>query len=629
MKKYVMLCAAIAAAMMIFSCTKEQVEQLEEEVVTKDGLVRMTFNVGMEGDALSKAVLNSDGRTVRWDGTEKIAVIDDKNNDIHEFDANAAGATTSFSGYVNSGATDFKAIYPYSAITEYNPADGDSKPFYAVIPEVQEATLGSFDPAAAVYVSAYDNENKKFTFTPAFALLKIDVDVANVKEIVVLNTRGNISGSVRISEEGYLTSGSGSLSKKVTLKKGDGTNLSSGTYYLVVRFLGDTGTYENFQVYFITSDNKLGYRAASSAITKTELARKNVLYIGKLSEMAIEDSPYAAYRNGSIVYVGEHSFSEALSGEAVLVTSSIEDASLDKAIVAAGGVVFLYTPSGNMKLSGSPDVTKDLVLLSASSSNKAKLSTVETSINLKNASFFGSNLEISTDETKNTFTNKGSTKDIDNFVLTNSVINNIGKHFLTINSSTLDYGFKNIEMTYSRFQFKSAVFLFSIGSGVINDGIYKTVSFTNNYLFGSDTNIEAGLMTSSNETAATTIFTVSNNLFYNIIRAGSIKYYQAKDVIATKNAFWVKDGTQIGSKASNAKLFAFTEAPSGVSNTVTDNKAYGSLAGGKTWSISDSGVRGDMVNMKMFETDPIATADTANGTFTMASGYESYGPQVL
>ncbi|MBR0175613.1 MAG: hypothetical protein IJQ22_08960 [Bacteroidales bacterium] len=142
MKKYAMFFAALSAAVMISSCAKEQPVE-PEEILSENGLVPMTFTASAE-NASSKAVLNSDGKTVEWEGSESISVFDDVNDTNHKFDAETSGENTSFTGEVNSSSSSFVAVYPYNAGIVYD--SGATNPISYEIPRIQEATLGSFDP---------------------------------------------------------------------------------------------------------------------------------------------------------------------------------------------------------------------------------------------------------------------------------------------------------------------------------------------------------------------------------------------------------------------------------------------------------------------------------------------------
>ena len=117
---------------------------------------------------------------------------------------------------------------------------------------------------------------------------------------------------------------------------------------------------------------------------------------------------------------------------------------------------------------------------------------------------------------------------------------------------------------------------------------------------------------------------VNNNLFYNVVSGGCFKHNTLVSASATKNVLWVVDGTD---PEANAKLWGMKSKVAIPTVSVTDNIAFGTLATGRKWAIADDTVNTGMEALQVAESNPIATADVTTGTFTMAAGYTSYGPQ--
>jgi hypothetical protein len=136
MRKNYFAFAALAAVMMV-SCAKEIAIE-NTEIPAEPGKVTMTFQASAE--ETTKAVLDSDGKTVNWSGAEEIAVFDNLSASANIFTANGAGASTSFTGTVTDGSTSFVAVYPASAAVAFDDDPGNTKPISAIIPNVQEAT---------------------------------------------------------------------------------------------------------------------------------------------------------------------------------------------------------------------------------------------------------------------------------------------------------------------------------------------------------------------------------------------------------------------------------------------------------------------------------------------------------
>lgn len=165
---------------------------------------------------------------------------------------------------------------------------------------------------------------------------------------------------------------------------------------------------------------------------------------------------------------------------------------------------------------------------------------------------------------------------------------------------------------------------------------YKTFVFKNNYVYSATgANLKATVFNhsiGSNDTPIDAsknkdmIVTISNNIFYNTVNGGNFKHYSLDSATAKYNVFWAVDGTDPG---ANAKLFGMKAKEAFNNVDVTDNVAYGTLATGRKWVIADGTVDTGMEALVDLTEigNPIASADTATGTFVMAAGYESYGPQ--
>ncbi|MBO7071094.1 MAG: hypothetical protein J6W09_07365, partial [Bacteroidales bacterium] len=126
MKRLTIIVFAAFAALLAVSCEKGSL--LDKTPVT--------ISVGVD-DALTKTVLDTDGLSILWDGTESIGVFDGIAATPNKFDATSAGATTSFSGSVTSGAENFIIFYPYQATATVS--DAPTATIQVQIPAIQKA----------------------------------------------------------------------------------------------------------------------------------------------------------------------------------------------------------------------------------------------------------------------------------------------------------------------------------------------------------------------------------------------------------------------------------------------------------------------------------------------------------
>ena len=218
MKKYAYI---FVAAMAALACTKENPSNpsLDEKPEEPVQGVEMTFGATLEQ---TKAGI-SENKTV-WAATDHISVFDGEAN--RDFKSTGEGISTTFTGNASAAET-YYALYPYQET-----ASCSEGVITAKVPSVQTATLGSFDPAAALMVASGRDE---FAFKNVCSLIKVTVPAA-VTGITSIEFSGNadenIAGEVSISfNESGLPAATGAGVKTITLKAAKET-LAAGDYYI-------------------------------------------------------------------------------------------------------------------------------------------------------------------------------------------------------------------------------------------------------------------------------------------------------------------------------------------------------------------------------------------------------------
>lgn len=627
MKKYLIFAATVAFALV--SCVKENPVERQEEPV---GLVKMTFRASIEADAPTRAFLASNGKSTEWEAGDEIAVFDNINNTIHKFVAESDGATTSFTGTVNEGATSFVAVYPYSDEIAYD-SESDT-PITADIPVIQEAVKGSFDPAAALFVASAENEagvedviEKKFTFTPAFGLFKVTVDVDDVMALYVENTKIAMSGSVYTKTTGSLSNGPATTYKWISLQKEDGTSLEQGDYYIVSRFAG-SNSLENFKLSYVKADAGTSTREAGT-ITSELFKRRSVANLGKLSDFP--DAPavswYTYYQVALPISIGSRTIQRLTDGEAELLTADNAVTAIAKSKFEGGGVKFLKAVgTGTFSQTNNPTIAAaSYILADGASPVQVDMTNV---LNLADGALCMKGLKLTISGKTAFFTvNKNTSSSMAEFILDGChVVQNVAS-FINTNSGFQTYGIRRIEMINNRFFVSTTANLVNVTSSYAGANQYKEYVFQNNYVFGTtDANSLTCIFSYSGtaDEAEMDEMVINNNLFYNASNAGIMKFNKSVNVEARNNLIWVKEGTSY-SNNSNGKLFGLKVAPSG-SVAVLDNAAFGELGAG-SWVIADSAPRAEMEALNVLTSDPVSSANVATGVFTLAAGYESYGPQ--
>ena len=240
----------------------------------------------------------------------------------------------------------------------------------------------------------------------------------------------------------------------------------------------------------------------------------------------------------------------------------------------------------------------------------------------------------------NVLSNSGASSNSEYLVIDGCDIRRLAKIFFS-SASGVNYGVENIIIVDSKIGFGAKVTLFSVNSTVTDAKDYKRIVFRNNVVYScSDgTNYAGGVFAFNSKTADEPndqmVAEVYNNLFYNVATSsGLFKGYRFGEVKASKNLLWAVDGSNAG---GNSKLIAHspdTKQSVIVGTAVTDNIAYGTLAPKDgnpcNWVTADSAVIGDMEPLTVLteENNPIVSFDAATGSYVMAPGYTSYGPQL-
>ncbi len=206
MKKTLSILFVAALFATALSCTKEIAEQpveAQEETPAapvEEGLVPMSFSADFSG--ATKAVINDDGTAVNmiWAEGDKLAVYD--GTAIREFTLTEGAGTSSakFEGLVAEGATEFKAIHPYTSSIKWDATNSQFTD--VVIPEVQCPAVGGVDPAALVCV-ADQPEDGTFSFTNVLALIKIDMQQDDFEDFEIHNSAMNgTAGTIAVKTDG-------------------------------------------------------------------------------------------------------------------------------------------------------------------------------------------------------------------------------------------------------------------------------------------------------------------------------------------------------------------------------------------------------------------------------------------
>ena len=177
--------AVVAAAFVYISCVEEQAVP---ETFVPEGIPSFTATVD---GADTKTVL--DGTMSMWKGKESIQIVG--KNGSYKFSASVSGtaktATFSLDGQAKYSEKEVMAVYPYGS-GNYAGDFENRQVFNVVIPSVQTAVAGSYDPEAAVALAYTTNSNLQFK--NATALLKFTMGSSGIKNVTVWGEMSEVEG---------------------------------------------------------------------------------------------------------------------------------------------------------------------------------------------------------------------------------------------------------------------------------------------------------------------------------------------------------------------------------------------------------------------------------------------------
>lgn len=223
MKRSALFIAAAVTLILTAACAKEAVL---EPVPSRDGMKAIEFTVQLE-DAGTKAWL--DGLSVRWSNGEKVAVFDGIKSEPNEFTVwNASGNTATISGTVSDGATDFCAVYPFSAAKSRTETGVNIS-----LSQYQEVPAGR-NVAPDALISVAKSSGTSFLFRNVVSLVAFDINSDNVRSVTFYgNGEELITGAASVDLGGSDPASTATGSSYVSVSPESGT-FSQGRYYAVV-----------------------------------------------------------------------------------------------------------------------------------------------------------------------------------------------------------------------------------------------------------------------------------------------------------------------------------------------------------------------------------------------------------
>lgn len=358
MKKSIILAGAvIALSFAAISCEKEAVNNFPDT----SGKVHMTIIAS--GDAGTKTVLQSDGKTVLWDNEEQLAVL--------EVIEGAEGTTTSYAassdgvsedeGTTMTFGVDFNknftgtsytyyALYPNSSYVTNN--NTDPEVFKVITPTTQKATATSYDGDADLLISRpvtkttqQTNLNlafKRMVVVGKMTLTNVDTD-GYVKSVKFSSVDKVITGKSKLDlttgevvEYGYDGVGNKVDYVEITYAANDIPANNLTVYFTCLPFEINAG--EKFTVTLTTKDDLTFTRE----VTIPE-GRKLSFAVGKNTKFSVDMSEATSGENESLadkdyVIVSRFAKDGTISGNYVYMTSTLSSTTTKYYIYGTTGI---------------------------------------------------------------------------------------------------------------------------------------------------------------------------------------------------------------------------------------------------------------------------------------------------
>ena len=234
-----------SAALLFAGCAKENIiPTVENGNNSQKGELTLSFSASQAGfgtkAAIGETTIDAEGAkstAINWQESDKISVFDGAgaNCEFSTKDFNAEAPTfCTFEGDVTELATDYTAVYPYTADATISKTGVISG---VTLPATQTAVAGSFDPNAALMAAKTVEGGRALAFQNLVGYVKVATDFECKKIELCAASEEALAGASTISfNEGTpsFALGEGAVSTITLLPEGEGTIAAGKTYYIAV-----------------------------------------------------------------------------------------------------------------------------------------------------------------------------------------------------------------------------------------------------------------------------------------------------------------------------------------------------------------------------------------------------------
>ena len=306
-----------ASATLLFAgCAKENITPTENPDNTQKGDITLSFSASQTGFG-TKAVIGettgegtSKSTAINWQSTDQISVFDGANENCQFSTKNFSTETTTsctFEGNVTKLATDYVAVYPYTASATIS---GTGVISGVTLPSIQTAVAGSFDPSAALMAAKTVAGVRELAFKNLVGYVKVATDFACKKIELCAASGEKLAGAGTITfTEGTpsFTLGDGAVSSITLRPAGEGTLAAGKTYYIAVPA---TTLAAGWKISFTATDDKVYSRQGTKPIQfKTNtVTNLGTIYLNDF----IPYVTFTAENSQSFSFYPEHDFHTVL-----------------------------------------------------------------------------------------------------------------------------------------------------------------------------------------------------------------------------------------------------------------------------------------------------------------------------
>ncbi len=260
-----------SAALLFAGCAKESITPTETpDNNSQKGDITLSFSASQTGFG-TKAVIGettgegtSKSTAINWQGSDKISVFDGVGDNC-EFDTKDFSTETTsctFEGNVTKLATDYTAVYPYTAAATISKGVISG----VTLPAIQTAVAGSFDPSAALMAAKTVSGGRNLAFKNLVGYVKVTTDF-ECKQIELCAASGEAlagAGTITFTDGTPSFTLNDGAESSITLRPaGDGTLAAGKTYYIAVPA---TTLAAGWNISFTATDDKVYSRQGTKQI---------------------------------------------------------------------------------------------------------------------------------------------------------------------------------------------------------------------------------------------------------------------------------------------------------------------------------------------------------------------------